>query len=99
MTDVPQRIWINWKAANKADLAYDKPPLTQWDDVSEPYVHRATLDEAVEVLRVTLRFIENTEGELGITLDSGELDGRNVPMDLNGEPIARLAALRGASHE
>ena len=31
----------------------------------------ALLAEAVEVLRITLRFIENTESELGIKLDSG----------------------------
>jgi hypothetical protein len=34
----PERIWINYAAANKVDLAYDEPPITPFDDVSQEYV-------------------------------------------------------------
>lgn len=80
MTDVPQRIWINWKAANQAYLAYDEPPVNPWDDVSEQYVHRATLDEAVEVLRKLIDHAHNCEKELTEELHQLDFCGESLPL-------------------
>lgn len=62
-----------WKIAGEA---YDDPEefdryLAQAN--ASTTLKDEAIDELVDGLRVTLRFIENTEGELGIVLDSGEL--------------------------
>lgn len=65
MSEAPKDIWINWKAANAADLAYNEPPITQWDDVSQHYrradlcADPALLAEAVEVVRYLLSDVDD----------------------------------------
>ena len=79
MTNAPERIW-----ANVAVWGNGEPLAGEWNhrDVGltdDTLFIRADLApdpalfaEVVEALRITLRFIENTESELGIKMDSGD---------------------------
>jgi hypothetical protein len=70
----------------RAKLAASAPQI--WAEVQELKAAEAkaatTITELVSALERCLNFIENTEGELGITLDSGEL-ARTTLSTVRGE--------------
>lgn len=57
----PPRVWIDWKEANRAHLAYDEPPENENQDARSEYI-RADLVTALEWEMAELSALEMQHG-------------------------------------
>jgi len=54
----PEKIWINWKEANRAHLAYDDPPEHDGQDCRDAYVRALPSPSHADLLAEALRLSE-----------------------------------------
>lgn len=58
MTAAPERIWTDFTAANRVDLAYDNPPTSLYSECQEEYIAVTALSSAPEVLELIRQAVE-----------------------------------------
>jgi hypothetical protein len=67
MMDFPERIWLDFRTANKRDLAYDEPPIKDDDDCSDEY---ARADILAATLAANAALVKRLDEARGAVIDA-----------------------------
>ena len=58
----PERIWTDYTAANKVDLAYDSPPTSRYSECQDEYISVTALSKAPEVQALIAEAVAKERG-------------------------------------
>jgi hypothetical protein len=96
MSDAPERIWLDWPAANKGDVVYDEPPERDTQPGQTGYI-RADLFEAAQAENVALR-VEARENAMQALASMGQAqEAYEAQLEAEAE-LARVKADATAAH-